>query len=742
VTHALRTAAGAIALAFLALHLPFLPPSLEDLDSINFALGIRDFDVARHQPHPPGYPVFMVAAKLVHGVVGSELLSLAILSVTCGALAVIAMAAMMTAMDGRMTAAVAATLLAASTPLYWVTASRPLSDMPGLAAALGVQALVLSARGDRALFVAAALAGLAAGVRSQVVWLTLPVLVLAAARLPGSGRWRRAAVAAAAYAGGALAWFLPLVLASGGPVEYLRTLANQGSEDFTGVVMLWTTPTPRQLVAALLATFLTPWPFPATAAAVFLLGGFGLVVLLRQHRTGLLTLTALFAPYLVFHLLFQETATTRYALPLVVPVAYLAVVGLWGIPGPRQGIFRADRLRVASIVVLTIPLLGGGQAALRGYAAAPAPAFRLLADMTGASASGDSATTPVLAMHRRAAFDFRRPLAWVAPGGPPLEGRLPSPPKREWLEAVKYWNGGGRRPVWFVADPLRSDLALIDVAPPREYRWPSGLAPLVGGARPNEMDWYVIPPPGWYLGEGWALTPETAGVAGEDGRGPGRQPIEGWLRRTSSPSTVLIGGRKLRGAESAKVLIAIDDRPIQELVVSAGFFLELIDLAPGALSGDGDYARLTVRSDSDQVAIEQFDHEPVGSLLYGFGEGWYEAEYNQATGRRWRWTSERAVLRVRSGGQAAVLTLRGEADPSASGPRLIVKVGDRVVVDEPVGRYFSSSVAIPAALFVAGENRITIETNETHVPAEIQAGSGDRRRLGLLISQLTLRAAS
>jgi hypothetical protein len=89
-----------------------------------------------------------------------------------------------------------------------------------------------------------------------------------------------------------------------------------------------------------------------------------------------------------------------------------------------------------------------------------------------------------------------------------------------------------------------------------------------------------------------------------------------------------------------------------------------------------------------------------------------------------------------------VLTLRGEADPSARGPRLIVKVGDRVVVDEPVGRYFSSSVAIPAALFVAGENRITIETNETHVPAEIQAGSGDRRRLGLLISQLTLRPAS
>ena len=54
---------------FLALHLPFLPPSLEDLDSINFALGVRDFDVARHQPHPPGYPVFIAAAKAVRAIV-------------------------------------------------------------------------------------------------------------------------------------------------------------------------------------------------------------------------------------------------------------------------------------------------------------------------------------------------------------------------------------------------------------------------------------------------------------------------------------------------------------------------------------------------------------------------------------------------------------------------------------------------------------------------------------------------
>ena len=49
-----------VAVIYLALHIPFLAPSLEDIDSINFALGLREFNPALHQPHPPGYPVYMV----------------------------------------------------------------------------------------------------------------------------------------------------------------------------------------------------------------------------------------------------------------------------------------------------------------------------------------------------------------------------------------------------------------------------------------------------------------------------------------------------------------------------------------------------------------------------------------------------------------------------------------------------------------------------------------------------------
>ena len=54
---------AALAVLFLAAHLSLLPPTLEDIDSVNFALGVRDFDVARHQPHPPGYPVFIALGQ-------------------------------------------------------------------------------------------------------------------------------------------------------------------------------------------------------------------------------------------------------------------------------------------------------------------------------------------------------------------------------------------------------------------------------------------------------------------------------------------------------------------------------------------------------------------------------------------------------------------------------------------------------------------------------------------------------
>jgi hypothetical protein len=736
-----RWAAGVVlSLLLLVLHLPFLPRSLEDLDSINFALGVRHFDVANHQPHPPGYPIYMAIAKLVHVVVADETRVLVLISVCAGALAVWSLLALFTRIDRTwprnwILAAVVGTV---TCPLYWITASRPLSDMAGFAAAVGIQAWLLSASTRRDIVAASFLAALAVGIRSQVAWLTVPLL----AYVIVTG-WRRhgrslAVGAAAAFAAGCLIWAVPLVIVSGGPVAYWRALFAQGSEDLTGIEMLWTRPTPRELVRALYFAFPASWAEWWLALPVLLLSLGGAIGLYRRAKRSLWILVVLFGPYLVFDLLFQETFTTRYALPLVAPVAYLALRGLSAVPQPASALLALAALGMS--MAIDVP-------ALSGYSALEAPAFRLLHDMTAAG-RGAPDTMPVLAMHRREALDLRRPIQWAGADLPAFSQRLPSPPKHEWLELVKYWNGGGRAPVWFVADPQRTDLALVDRTAVRgsEYRWPMREPILIGGVRPNEMDWRVFDSPGWYLGEGWALTPETAGLADQDHRGPGLRPIEGWIRRRSEALTMMIGGRNF-GTAPATISAAIDGREIERWSAAPGFFLRFVPLGQGALLGDGRYAALTIEAASDgrttaRAAIEQFDAQSSGSVLLGFGDGWQEREYNPATGRSWRWMSERAVLVARSSRQPLKLTIEGDVESFWKSSHIRVRVGDRELDRWTASGPFAAEVPIPADAIVDDATSIVVESDQFFVPAERSRRSLDHRHLAVRVSEVRLTPAS
>jgi hypothetical protein len=748
-----------LALLFLAVHLPFLPASLEDLDSVNFALGVRHFDVAHHQPHPPGYPLFILAARTAHAFIEPEPRALSFVGTVAGALGVWALVALFRLFRRVDEAAwpAAAAVFAVTSPLYWFTAVRPLSDMTGLAAALGVQALTLASPGNpetpgspgsrvsagrgrririAPLIVPGLLAGVATGVRSQVAWLTVPLILLTIARRPVD-RARTAAAAAAAFIVGVLGWAVPLVILTGGPAAYRHALSGQGAEDLTGIAMLWTKPTPRQLASALYYAFIAPWAAWQLAAAVLVLAAFGVARMWREARPALWTLAAAFVPYLCFDVVFQETVTTRYALPLVVPVAYLAVRGLAAIPGPQAMALGAG------LVGINLALAASD---VRWYSRVEAPAFRMIAGMRAAqdmtSVRQGVSLPPVLAMHRREELDLRRPIQWAGDGMPQLSAHLPAPPKHEWLELVKYWNRGGRAPVWFVADPLRSDLALVDHRPPRgSYVWPLRFPVLLGGVRPNTMDWYDLELPGWYLGEGWALTPETAGLAREDGRGPGIAPVQGWVRRRADAAVMMIGGRNLSPAPS-RLRVEIDGRRVDERDIAPGFFLQMLDLPPGALTGPGDYATMTVTAGTDRLGIEQFDLQSRGGVVVGFGDGWYEHEYNPATGSEWRWTSDRATLRIRAEGQPVTLKLRGETELFATTSHVVIRTGDRVLAREAVRSTVSLSIGIPAEMVGRRETVITVETDLTHVPAERRPGSHDHRRLGVRVYECRVTPVS
>jgi hypothetical protein len=45
-------------------------PFLDEWDSLQFALGLRQFNLSKHQPHPPGYPLYLFPGWLGVNVCG------------------------------------------------------------------------------------------------------------------------------------------------------------------------------------------------------------------------------------------------------------------------------------------------------------------------------------------------------------------------------------------------------------------------------------------------------------------------------------------------------------------------------------------------------------------------------------------------------------------------------------------------------------------------------------------------
>ena len=216
-----------------------LAPNLEDIDSINFALGLREYDPARHQPHPPGYPVYIALGRLSLSVgrllapstarTVLEAHALAIWSALGAAVALVGIGRVrreLTRIAGTDddAGAVWAVVLLAANALFWISGSRPLSDMPGLGVALAAQACLLAAvpgrdevdRGLRPVLLGAALAGLAIGLRSQTLWLTGPLLIAVLLAQPRGTRPIRWVAGVGAGAVACFAWAVPMVLASGG----------------------------------------------------------------------------------------------------------------------------------------------------------------------------------------------------------------------------------------------------------------------------------------------------------------------------------------------------------------------------------------------------------------------------------------------------------------------------------------------------------------------------------------------
>jgi hypothetical protein len=213
--------ASGLALLTMLSRLPYRARMLYNWDAVQFALALREYDVVKHQPHPPGYILYVGLGRLVNAWVGDPTAAYVTLAVVFSGLTTFVVYALARSVYDRLTALTAATLLAVS-PLFWFYGSVGLTYAgEALFASLVAYFAFRAVEGSETdVWLAAAFLGLAGGMRQSMLLLLFPLWLVAA--WLGARRARTMPIGLAVLAAVVLAWLVPMIGLTGGVERYLE----------------------------------------------------------------------------------------------------------------------------------------------------------------------------------------------------------------------------------------------------------------------------------------------------------------------------------------------------------------------------------------------------------------------------------------------------------------------------------------------------------------------------------------
>ncbi len=237
-----------LALLWIALHIPqFTARYSFDWDSSNYARGVAEFDVAKHQPHPPGYPLWVLSARALAPFTGGAMRAQIVVALLMMLLALAIFYALARHVAGN-DAALAATILLAFSPAVSLYGAEPGTLIVDLLSSCVAGYLVFLDAGVRRWRIVACMAalGVLAGFRESGVILLVPLIVAASIV-----HWRlaRRAVMAGVLIGLAmsLAWYVPVAHGTGGWRVLQRLSAEQLRVSAQGTSVLYGATVDRHL---------------------------------------------------------------------------------------------------------------------------------------------------------------------------------------------------------------------------------------------------------------------------------------------------------------------------------------------------------------------------------------------------------------------------------------------------------------------------------------------------------------
>ena len=339
-----------------------------DWDEFLFLLAVDHFDVAKHHPHPPGFPLFIACAKLIRRLGIDNFHALQAMSVLAAIAIVPAMFFLCQELRMRFTTSLSAALLLAFFPNVWFFGGTAFSDVPSMTLIVIVLALLLAGcRGARAYFAGAALLAVAAGVRPQNLLIGfVPLLIASGIQIRRSiGRVIAAAFIIAIIVGasyGAAAWL-------SGWSSYAETIHNHSR--FIISTDSFLAPHRPSMWKVFLAFFVKPYRAPAINALVTLFAVISVVVSIIRRRWHVLFAVASFAPFCAFAwLMLDRLSTGRFSIGYAPLMALLAADGI-------RLVMRSDVAEgIATTIVLAVMIAWAWPAFanLRGTVSPPAAA--------------------------------------------------------------------------------------------------------------------------------------------------------------------------------------------------------------------------------------------------------------------------------------------------------------------------------------------------------------------------------
>src|SRR5262245_37697379 len=213
--------ASALTVLTVLSRLPYRARIPYNWDSVQFALALSEYDIEKHQPHPPGYILYVAMGRLVNIWLADPTASYVLLAVAFSGLTTFVVYYLAQAVYDRPTALAAASLLAVS-PLSWFYGAVGLTYagealLASVVAYFSYRALQGSAADA---WLAGGYLGLAGGMRQSILILLFPLWL--GSTVLGTRRLRPVLIGLGILAVAVLAWFIPMIWLTGGLTRYLE----------------------------------------------------------------------------------------------------------------------------------------------------------------------------------------------------------------------------------------------------------------------------------------------------------------------------------------------------------------------------------------------------------------------------------------------------------------------------------------------------------------------------------------